>query len=182
MSDYDKQLQSYQVLGRLDAKKHDDLIGRRIIQGLGFTTSNKMVYELEKRVIGETQGELPLWLRAQRLFLVGLRHNPDWNYLTNRWRTETGVVRCLDEAVVLLEIAEDYEEHSEDVPLVYTRILNEETAFAVTLWLADELKLLKPPYKVFPTKVNTKWRAVAQNIREFVAQFGPYEFTPEMFE
>lgn len=182
MSDYEKQLQTYQSLGRQGDKVHDDLIGRRIVKGLGFTNAAKAIYELERRAVGETRGEMPLWLRAQRLFLVGIRQLPDWQYLTNRWRAETLVCKHIGEALKLIELAEDYEENKEDVPLIYLRIVDTTRAFALTLWLASELPLLKPEFTVFPVEVNNRWRAVMHTVDDFVAQFGPYEFKQEMFE
>ena len=182
MSDHEQQLQSYQVLGRQGDKVHDDLIGRRIIKGLGFTNATKVIYELERRAAGETQGELPLWLRAQRLFLIGLRQLPDWNYLTNRWRPDTLNCKHIEGAINLIQIADDYIENDEDVPLIYARILNTMNAYAVTLWLVEELQLLKPPFKVYPADIQPKWRVVVQSIDEFVTQFGPYEFKPEVLE
>ena len=182
MSDWQKQLQAYQELGCQGDKVHDDLIGRRILKGLGFTNATKTIYALERRAVGDTQGEMPLWLRAQRIFLVGLRQSSDWGYLTNRWRANTTNTKHIDDAIKLLEIANDYEEDAEDVPLIYVRLQDTAHAFAVTLWLADELRLLKPMFKVCPVKVKLKWRAVVQSIEEFVAQFGPYEFRPELFE
>ena len=177
MDDWEAQQRHYQALGRLADKAGEDLIGRRIVRGLGFTRAEKTIYELERRILGGTNGEAPLCERAIRVFKRLLWRDPRWSHLFSDsgngwcWDTEVRLVRNID------EITDRYESQAyEGLPVIFTHYAASKTSRAYSCWPAADLQLLKPPFMVVQCELSDpQWRVVEQETVAFVAQFGPYQ-------
>jgi len=180
MANWEDQRQVYKDLGRLAEKTDDDLLGRRIIRGLGHTNGEKIIYKLEHMIIGTEYGSEPLYKRALRIFTTLVGRNTDWCHLvkhsllagaTPPWEPFTLTIKGPSEAVERFSQAEDYDRR----PLMFSRLQDTKDALVFTIWQPDELRLLRPPFNVLACPVlEAKWRLVYQDVVHFVQQFGPY--------
>ena len=169
----------YKSRGRQDDQAFEDMLGRRILKGLGC--SEKQVYLLERLVFGADNGESPLWIRASKLFseLLGRRRN--WGHLPLGWHLET-LRTNKDKDKDAVERLQQFAGNTPELVL-FTIPKNgtDRTGTVYAAWPKDTpLSLLAPPYRVVAVLEGTHQRVVAQEAAHFVAQFGPYEYGEEL--
>lgn len=173
MENWELRRARYADAGRLGDQAFEDMLGRRILRGLGCT--EKQIHKLERFVLGSVNAELPLWTRASGLFLELLKRRPEWAYLPLGWHLETlHTGRNADKEV--LELLDMFESERDPVFFAMPKSGGEAAGAAYSLWDAGlALRHLKPPYRVVALDVPPGKCLVAQDASHFVAQFGPYE-------
>lgn len=174
MEHWEARAEFYASRGRKEDQAFEDMLGRRILKGLGC--SEKQIYQLERFVFAQDSGEDPLWHRASKLFLALLARQPQWSYLAQQWYLEAMKVgKNKDKEAV--ELLEQFGGGMKK-PVVFTvpKANADRVCTAFSLWPLDsELVLLNPPYRVVTHIAELELAVVAQEAAHFVTQFGPYE-------
>ena len=177
MSMWQARRKLYRDAGRLDDQKYEDMIGRRVLRGLGVR--EKDIGLLEASLAGMQSPEQPLWPRVRAL-LPALRNkiNEVAPFVLPEWKADAVLSAPMSPSLtvrlMLMTPARDLR------PLIlamemsgsHRQILHND-GLAVTYWHVDELMYLKPPYRV--DVYLDDYRAVVQSIVTFFRQFGPYE-------
>ena len=162
----------YASKGRPDDQPFEDTLGRRILKGLGCT--EKHVYRLEQYIFSASSGELPLWIRASKLFLEMLGRSAYWGYLARTWHLETRFTGANKDAEILDLLSEF--ELTGKLPVFFTLPKSGESQLATVYSLWPEktaMNWLNPPYRVIGQMGEHV--VVAQEASHFVAQFGKYD-------
>jgi len=174
MTDWQRQRDKYKELGRLTDKKYEDLIGRRIIRGLGFSSAEKAIYSIESQLLGATYGEDPLYERAVRVFQHILNKRGELAFAPEgwNWQPEARLIKDATEIVERINSAA-----YTGLPLIFTRFKEGRTSRVYMCWPIDDIHVLPPPFNVLATEpigCGEFW-LVEQDTTHFVASFGPYE-------
>jgi len=174
MEHWEARADFYKSRGRKEDQAYEDMLGRRILKGLGC--SEKQIYQLERYVFAQDSGEDPLWHRSSRLFLALLARRPQWSHLAQQWYLEARKVgKNKDKEAV--ELLEQFGAGSKQ-PVVFTvpKANADRVCTAFALWpMETPMETLNPPYRVVTHIAELNMAVVAQEASHFVAQFGPYE-------
>lgn len=173
MPDWERQRENYKQLGRLADKKYEDLIGRRIIRGLGFTNAPKAIYGIEQQLLGTSYGEEPLYNRAVRVFQHLLTKRGELAFAQEgwNWQPEARLIKDYTEIVERINSGA-----YTGLPLIFTRLKAGKESRTYMCWPIDDINTLLPPFKVLrtePIAVGEFW-LVEMDTAHFVGQFGPF--------
>lgn len=169
----------YASRGRKDDQAFEDMLGRRVLKGLGCT--EKQVYKLERLVFGADDGERPLWIRASKLFSELLSRRQAWGHLARGWHLETLQTRKDKDKEAVERLQQFAGATPEPVLFTMPKGDGERTGTVYCIWPADtKLDALMPPYRVVAILEDLPSVVVAQEAAHFVAQFGPYEYTGDI--
>lgn len=180
MADWEARRAHYKEIMRRDDQSHEDMIARRIVRGLGYANAEKVMYALERSVLGTTHGTSPMWVRATAVFEAAVATNArnKSNALAKlrNWKMEARQIKDNAEAAERFEDWWMYDRLKPGVtylPLMFVQIKGTAECRVYSLWLPEYLALLTPPYTVLEFKAAT-YRLVVQDVTVFVSQFGPY--------
>jgi len=165
-----EQRKAYAELGRLDEKGDEDLMGCRIMRGMGVRTAPKLVYDCERALFGTTFGDTPLFTRAYNVFLHFVRQTHPWH--ADNWRPQ--VLNSSSTDKVLRRLSGGA---WEGLPLLFVRFGKSKICRVFSIWQAPVLAGLSPQFTVWSCSLpEPDLRCVTHDVPEFVQQFGPFEF------
>lgn len=154
-------------------QKAEDLIARRVLNGLGLT--EKQIWDAEKAVFGDPNQDDALWVRTLTLLKAVWRQ-------TNG--TPTDPIMALWTKRDHKDVIDRYKEclsNGVQLPIIMARIKETETSITYQALTNTEIGLtLHPPYSVIVeledrNTMNTIHLAV-QETSHYIKQFGPYEW------
>ena len=162
--------------GDFDGKNVEDLIARRVLEGMGFKSTH--IGRLERALCGESLPDETLWQRTERVFTRALQtHTGQTRAWINSWKILAQETDPQHKAVLeRMDMLKEVERLPEQLPLVFARIKDSTVALAFVYWDSRELADLKPPYKVVDSVriCGYDGRLIVQELPAFVRGLADY--------
>ena len=161
----------------LEGKNTEDLLARRVLDGMGFKT--KHVNLLELKLCGQVHADDPLWQRTERLFVRALQCcGGSARNLVDGWTIIAQETDPQHKSVFeRMDLLKDMQTVPEYFPLIFARVKDTVIGLAFVYWQTSALSELKPPYKVVDCLRTGDYdgRLIVQEIPLFVRSLAEYD-------
>lgn len=169
-----KEAQARRKATSLTPPNDEDLIGRRVLNGLGLV--ERQVFPICKRIFGsDVNYEEGTWALSKKLFLYARGRVSCHPFRTDKIRIEAHTISKPDE---IIERFEMWDPGKLDAPVFMVRLKNTKQSQTFSIWDVSEIgSMLQPPYKAIAAICHNGYHVAVQDTAHFVAQFGPYDWT-----
>lgn len=159
---------------RLTNQNAEDLIARRIWEGLDLPGSIKNIYQIEKQLYFDTFEDEPLFDRMLSIF----KYFYNKNVGSFKFHCETLEIKDHNDITDRASAVLDFARQASEIPLFFTRLKNTDKSLVYAVEFKSEfVNRYKPPYHVLPVEdvtYNGSAVIIVMNTVNFVRQYGPY--------
>ena len=168
-----KEAQEQRKATSLNQPKDEDLVGRRVLNGLGLV--ERQLLPVCRRIFGGIDPCEGTWPLTKRLLEYAWR---DKGLYITRLAVEVHTItsnKDVHERLSFMDIP--YPDNIR--PCIMTRLKSSKQSLTYTVWHADEIGgYLTPPYNVlWGLGTDGKYHTAVQDTAHFVEQYGPYDWS-----
>lgn len=157
--------QRYQKDNPLVTQQVEDLVARHVLKGMGLT--EKMFYIYEEPLLGVKSPDDALWVRVHKLYKLLASNRP---YTMPQHIDVRSAKKNHSDIIELMSDPTD----ETDISMIMARVGKTKKAYAYTLWGANDLTALTPPFTVIAKLHDNNVLLAIQEVTHFIKQWGPY--------
>jgi hypothetical protein len=176
-----KEAQATRKANNLTPPKDEDLIGRRVLNGLGLV--ERQLLPVCRRIFGSVDPDEGTWLLAKRLLEYAWQEARRGE-LNRMFRLEAHTISNNNDVQERLEMFDPGigDGIPNIMPVIMTRIRNSKQSLTYTTWNEQDIGAqLTPPYNVlWCLDTDARYHTAVQDTVHFVKQFGPYDWSEWM--